>query len=317
MAMKLALDYFKGKYIGFLLIAHDVKVMDGDISATVKNQLCRRLEFAEVVPSIESVDKHISKQDKGPSEIDSYTNYATYVHANLSDEIIPRVGMEFDTKGDVYDFYNKYAKEVGFSICKSKGHKDLHGHWLNMVFCCSCQEHTHALASPSRRMFLRSQRKINLAQVAELEIADCAGLAPKESVGFLARKVAARAAMSEQSFDIAMSDGENTLSKVETTLKQLSIEDSLNMCTENKIPQADETEQIENNGKKVKGVKCKPRRKGDRSSIRPKNAPEKATGKRKRQGEQSYETPLAFHAASYSTTDLKLRPIVSTTSMRE
>ncbi|KAK8478909.1 hypothetical protein V6N12_032816 [Hibiscus sabdariffa] len=99
--------------------------------------------------------------------------------------------------------------------------------------------------------------------------------------------LAARAAMSEQSFDIAMSDGENTLSKVETTLKQLSIEDSLNMCTENKIPQADETEQIENNGKKVKGVKCKPIRKGDRSSIRPKNALEKATGKRKRQGEQS------------------------------
>ncbi|KAL4291781.1 hypothetical protein GQ457_14G018150 [Hibiscus cannabinus] len=86
--------------------------MDGDISAIVKNQLCRRLEFAEVVPSIEPVDKKNSKQDKGPSEIDSYTNYATFVHANLSDEIIPRVGMEFDTEGDVYDFYNKYAKEV-------------------------------------------------------------------------------------------------------------------------------------------------------------------------------------------------------------
>ncbi|KAK8510269.1 hypothetical protein V6N12_008142 [Hibiscus sabdariffa] len=100
----------------------------------------------------------------------------------------------------------------------------------------------------------------------------------------------ARAAMSEQSFDIAMSDGENTLSKVETTLKQLSIEDSLNMCTKNKIPQADETEQIENNGKKVKGVKCKPRRKGDRSSNRPKNALEKATRKRKRQGEQSVKS---------------------------
>ncbi|KAL4332079.1 hypothetical protein GQ457_15G027670 [Hibiscus cannabinus] len=206
--------------------------MDGDISAAIKNQLCRRLEFAEEVPSIEPVDKQISKQDNGPSEIDSYTNYATSIHANLSDEVIPRVGMEFDTEEDVYDFYNKYAKDVGFSIRKSKGHKDLHGHWLNRVYCCSCQgtrlkdkrdddvkchrpetrfgclavlkvsringkfqvtkfiaDHTHVLASPSKRMFLRSQRKINLAQVAELEIADRSGLAPKESVGFLARKV--------------------------------------------------------------------------------------------------------------------------------
>ncbi|KAK8492330.1 hypothetical protein V6N11_066141 [Hibiscus sabdariffa] len=93
--------------------------------------------------------------------------------------------------------------------------------------------------------------------------------------------------MSEQSFDIAMSDGEKTLSKVEMTLKQLSVEESFNMCSENKIPQADETEQIENNDKKVKGFKCNPRRKGDGSSIRPKSALEKATRKRNRRGEQS------------------------------
>ncbi|KAK8600875.1 hypothetical protein V6N12_050722 [Hibiscus sabdariffa] len=64
--------------------------------------------------------------------------------------------------------------------------------------------------------------------------------------------LAARAAMSEQSFDIAMSDGEKTLSKVEMTLKQLSIEECFNMCSENQIPQADETEQTENNDKQVK-----------------------------------------------------------------
>ncbi|GMI85222.1 FAR1-related sequence 5 [Hibiscus trionum] len=50
-------------------------------------------------------------------------------------------------------------------------------------------DHTHALASPSKRMFLRSHRRINLAQAAKLEIADRSGLAPKESVEFLARKV--------------------------------------------------------------------------------------------------------------------------------
>ncbi|KAK8993539.1 hypothetical protein V6N11_033634 [Hibiscus sabdariffa] len=135
------------------------------------------------------MSKQISKQDKSPSEIDFYTNYATSADANMSNEIIPRVGMEFNTEQDVYDFYNKYAKEVGFSIRRHKGHKDQYGLWLNRSFCCSCQDHTHALASPSKRMFLRSQRTINLAQAAELEIADRSGLAPKESVEFLARKV--------------------------------------------------------------------------------------------------------------------------------
>ncbi|KAL4318052.1 hypothetical protein GQ457_18G005870 [Hibiscus cannabinus] len=209
-----------------------MQIVDEETSAPTKNQLCRRLEFAEVVPSIEPMDKQISMQEKGPSEVDSYTHYATSVHANLSDEIIPRVGMEFNTEQDVYDFYNKYAKEVGFSIRRNKGHKDMYGHWLNRSFCCSCQgsrlkdkrdddvkyhrtetrfgclavlkvsrsndklqvtefiaDHTHALASPSKRMFLRSQRTINLAQAAELDIANRSGLAPKESVGFLARKV--------------------------------------------------------------------------------------------------------------------------------
>ncbi|KAK9043086.1 hypothetical protein V6N11_071437 [Hibiscus sabdariffa] len=153
-------------------------------------------------------------------------------HANSTNEIVPRVGMEFNSEQDIYDFYNKYAKEVGFSIRRSKGHKDQHGHWVNRVFCCSCQgtrikdkrdddvkyhrpetrfgcldvlkvarfnskfqitdfiaNHTHALASPSKRMFLRSQRKINLAQAVELEIVDRSGLAPKKSVELLARKV--------------------------------------------------------------------------------------------------------------------------------
>lgn len=38
-------------------------------------------------------------------------------------------------------------------------------------------------------MFLGSQKAINLPQAVELEIADCFRIAPKESVGFLARKV--------------------------------------------------------------------------------------------------------------------------------
>ncbi|KAK8575688.1 hypothetical protein V6N12_063355 [Hibiscus sabdariffa] len=437
--------------------------MDENTSATSKSHLCRRLEFAEVAPLTETMDKHISEQDKGSGEIDSYTDFATSVHSNFSDEIIPRVGMEFNTEQDVYEFYNKYAS----TRIKDKRDDDVKYHRPETRFGCLAvlkvsrfngkfrvtdfiAEHTHTLASHSKRMFLRSQRKINLAQVAELEIADRSGLAAKESVGFLARKVAkhlsdvlerfssftkdfsscvydhdeeeeflnawdqmlvkynlennswlqkqfelrekwalvygrqtfcaymsttqrsesmnnqikmyigynydllrffhhferllddrryeelkanykdnqskpslpypvevlkhaadvytltvfkdfskeiwltwdcemhtiesiARASMSEQSFDIAMGDGEKTLSKVETTLKQLSIEESLNTCDGEKC-QVDA-----NNEKRVKGIKCKPRKKGGGSSIRLKSALEKATRKRNRRNNKSLE----------------------------
>ncbi|KAE8697210.1 hypothetical protein F3Y22_tig00110627pilonHSYRG00067 [Hibiscus syriacus] len=99
--------------------------------------------------------------------------------------------MKFNTEQEVYDFYNTYAREVGFSIRKSKGHKDQYGHWFNGKFQITefIPDHNHALASPSKRMLLRSQRTINFAEAAELEIVDRSGLTPKESFEFLARKV--------------------------------------------------------------------------------------------------------------------------------
>ena len=50
-------------------------------------------------------------------------------------------------------------------------------------------EHTHVLASPCKRIFLRSQRSINLAQAVEAELVDCSGIAPRASVGLMTRRV--------------------------------------------------------------------------------------------------------------------------------
>ncbi|OMO93847.1 hypothetical protein COLO4_16646 [Corchorus olitorius] len=247
------------------------------------NHLYRRLEFTEDdmlssstamgmreqhttmadEQNVEFMDEQNS-QNKCLNLIDPCANDIDLLHSYVSQEIIPKLGMEFDTEEEVYAFYKKYANE-----------------------------HSHALASPHKRMFLRSQRTINPAQAAELDIADQSGIAPKESVGFLARKaggvenlgfiprdynnylrskrtermkvgdtggvleylqnmqhnqmiqkidvanrykallrwyshLAARAATSEQSFEMAMSDGEKTLTKIEAALKRLSIKDTLN-----------------------------------------------------------------------------------------
>ena len=51
------------------------------------------------------------------------------------------------------------------------------------------QKHTLVLPSPSKRMFLRSQRTITPAQVVEAELANSSGIAPKASIGLMARRV--------------------------------------------------------------------------------------------------------------------------------
>ena len=64
------------------------------------------------------------------SPIDSNDEF----HANVKGEVIMKLGMEFETEKEVYDFKNNYARVVGFNIRWSKGHKDGLGKWLGRVF---------------------------------------------------------------------------------------------------------------------------------------------------------------------------------------
>ncbi|KAK9984958.1 hypothetical protein SO802_034483, partial [Lithocarpus litseifolius] len=48
------------------------------------------------------------------------------IHANVPEleEVVPKIGMEFETEQKTYDFYKNYARAIGLSIRKSKGYKD-------------------------------------------------------------------------------------------------------------------------------------------------------------------------------------------------
>ena len=35
------------------------------------------------------------------------------IHANVEEEVIPKLGIEFETEQDVYDLYNSYVRVVG------------------------------------------------------------------------------------------------------------------------------------------------------------------------------------------------------------
>ncbi|KAH6832702.1 hypothetical protein C2S53_015746 [Perilla frutescens var. hirtella] len=98
-----------------------------DQDAYVDNNACRRLDFFE------------ANKEKEPAN-SSEEKLIYERHLNISEEKIPKVGMEFDTDDAAYTFYNEYAKEVGFSIRKQSGHQH-NGRLLDRIFCCSCQGH--------------------------------------------------------------------------------------------------------------------------------------------------------------------------------
>ncbi|XP_008240644.1 PREDICTED: protein FAR1-RELATED SEQUENCE 5-like [Prunus mume] len=170
-----------------------------------------------------------SQAMKGNEKID-------LVHSSIRKQLIPVIGMEFETEDLAFKFYNAYAYNIGFSIRRSSFHKFKSGQLRDRLFVCfaegkreidkhvsnvkyhraetrcgclarmkiSCHlnekyrviefvsEHNHVTTSPSKTHFFNSHRKITLAQIAEVDMADSSGIAPKASLEFLSRQAGGR-----------------------------------------------------------------------------------------------------------------------------
>ena len=105
---------------------------DSNYHTKTDSQSVQKLNFED-----ENSPLVIAKQPK-PISIDSNDK----IHANVEEEAIPKLGIEFEIEQDAYDFYNSYALVVGFSIRQSKGHmgdKDGSRKWLDSIFFGSCK----------------------------------------------------------------------------------------------------------------------------------------------------------------------------------
>ncbi|XP_027067800.1 protein FAR1-RELATED SEQUENCE 5-like [Coffea arabica] len=105
--------------------------MDAKASMETEVSFCRRLDFDKIdqitndevsTPPVLNVIKDINK-----------------IHTLIPFELIPKMGMEFESEEDAYNFYLAYAKEVGFGIKRSSFHKDSNGKLMDRVFCCSAE----------------------------------------------------------------------------------------------------------------------------------------------------------------------------------
>ncbi|KAM7476833.1 hypothetical protein LguiB_024076 [Lonicera macranthoides] len=74
----------------------------------LENEVRRSTENTEVVIDGESnLELHLDENDESSSKL---------YNPQVSDEITPKKGQEFDTLDDVLKFYNAYAKAAGFSV---------------------------------------------------------------------------------------------------------------------------------------------------------------------------------------------------------
>ncbi|KAH6780570.1 hypothetical protein C2S52_011807 [Perilla frutescens var. hirtella] len=92
------------------------------------------MEDCEFEFGIEELDKVAPDMTSSFNENEEFN-----VKSLTDDEDCPKIGLDFHTEEDAYQFYLAYAKRVGFNIRRSKSHNDKFGKLVDRIFCCSAQ----------------------------------------------------------------------------------------------------------------------------------------------------------------------------------
>ncbi|KAG8365107.1 hypothetical protein BUALT_Bualt18G0069900 [Buddleja alternifolia] len=103
-----------------------------DKDACVDHTICRKLDF------------HSDEAEKEKEELNNSGSGEKLInerHSTISEDKIPKIGMEFESENEAYNFYNEYARLAGFGIRRHYVHTDNMGNIVDRIFCCACQGH--------------------------------------------------------------------------------------------------------------------------------------------------------------------------------
>nr|CAD1838040.1 unnamed protein product [Ananas comosus var. bracteatus] len=112
------------------------------------------------------------------------------------EKLVPTIDMEFESEEKAYEYYNRYAGHVGFSVRKSSSDKSAENITRSRTFVCSREGFRkdkkgakevksrgpkQELAPPSTTHLLRSQRILTELQASEADLSDDSGTTPPKS----------------------------------------------------------------------------------------------------------------------------------------
>ncbi|KAL1554335.1 hypothetical protein AAHA92_14904 [Salvia divinorum] len=112
----------------------------------------------------------------------------------ISEDIIPKIGMEFETEAEAYDVYMKYAKATGFGTRKMTAHKDpITDNILDISFCC-CREgfrtiNNRGVTVKNPHPEIRCFRQMSNVQQTQIDMAQSCGLPPKKIIDVMVKEV--------------------------------------------------------------------------------------------------------------------------------
>ncbi|KAL8129062.1 LOW QUALITY PROTEIN: hypothetical protein V2J09_018217 [Rumex salicifolius] len=135
------------------------------------------------------------EQDEDHANIYIDKESCVLIYNKLPETMVSKVGMEFGTEDEAYEFYNAYAREAGF--LKSKVHKDNGKLWIETLYVHVRaieveimstsridrrqfnSEHNHNLASLSKSHLYRLHRNMLDSQALDVDMVENSGIAPK------------------------------------------------------------------------------------------------------------------------------------------
>ncbi|KAK4836151.1 hypothetical protein QYF36_019216 [Acer negundo] len=111
-------------------------------------------------------DMHSDSDSGSVNILDDDEEKGRYTNEAMARET-PLIGMIFDNDEDAYQYYNSYARSIGFSVRKHKLNRSRQGVVRKRLFTCSCEGSYSKKATPRKK---REERRSECEAKMEIKI---------------------------------------------------------------------------------------------------------------------------------------------------